>query len=85
MAKVENASHCDAEDPTGEGCTFPCGGGYSTRRHNIFVRYAFDALAAVLHDDAAARDRLNNLKRDKNLKEITGPGLFATNRIASSR
>ncbi|HEV8608390.1 MAG TPA: alpha/beta fold hydrolase [Tepidisphaeraceae bacterium] len=77
IAKVDGAGHCDAEDPTDKWCTFTCGGSYSDRRHNIFVRHTLDALEAVLRDDPAAAERLNNLKKDKNLKEIRGPGLPA--------
>ena len=75
MAKVDGAHHCDPEDPTDKWCTFTCGGSYSTSRHNIFVRHTLDALDAILKGDPAAADRLNNLKKDKNLKEIIGPGL----------
>jgi len=77
IAKIDDASHCDPEDPTDKWCTFTCGGGYSQRRHNIFVRYTLDALGAILKSDPAAAERLNNLKKDKNLKEIRGPGLGA--------
>jgi dienelactone hydrolase len=84
IAKVDGASHCDAEDPTDKWCTLTCGGGYSDRRHNIFVRHTLDALDAVLKGDPAATERLNNLQKDKNLKEITGPGIPArpANRVA---
>jgi len=88
LAKVDGAGHCDPENPTSNGCTILCGGGYSERRHNIFARYTLDALDAVLRDDAAAAQRLNNLKRDKNLKDISGPGLPAgrqRERVARSR
>jgi dienelactone hydrolase len=84
IAKVDGASHCDPEEPTDKWCTFTCGGGYSDRRHNIFVRYTLDALAAVLRNDAAAATHLNNLKRDKNLKDIRGPGLRAATALANS-
>ncbi len=75
IAKVDGAHHCDPEDPTDKWCTFTCGGSYSDRHHNIFLRHTLDALDAVLRDDPAAADRLNNLKKDKNLKEIRGPGI----------
>jgi dienelactone hydrolase len=77
IAKVDGAGHCDPENPTDKWCTITCGGGYSERRHNIFVRHTLDAL---LKGDPAATDRLNNLKKDKNLKEIRGPGLPAARR-----
>jgi dienelactone hydrolase len=77
IAKVDGAGHCDPENPTSKGCTIPCGGGYSERRHNIFARYTLDALDAVLRDDPAATARLSNLKKDKNLKEIRGSGFSA--------
>jgi len=77
IAKVDGAHHCDPEDPTDKWCTFTCGGSYSDGRHNVFLRHTFDALGAILRDDPAAADRLNNLKKDKNLKEIRGPGLPA--------
>ncbi len=77
IAKVDGASHCDPEDPTDNWCTITCGGGYSDRRHNIFVRHTLDALDAVLRNDPAASERLNNLKKDKNLKEIHGRGIPA--------
>jgi acetyl esterase/lipase len=77
IAKVDGAGHCDPEEPTDKWCTFTCGGGYSDRRHSIFVRHTLDALDAVLRNDPAATERLNNLKKDKNLKEIRGPGIPA--------
>jgi dienelactone hydrolase len=85
IAKIDGASHCDAEEPTDKWCTFTCGGGYSDRRHNIFVRHTLDALDAVMRNDAAAMERLNNLKKDKNLKEIRGPGLTTARPLSASR
>jgi len=61
--------------PSDKWCTFTCGGSYSDSRHNVFLRHTLDALDAVLRDDSAAAERLNNLKRDRNLKEIRGPGV----------
>src|SRR5881394_3834838 len=70
IAKVDGARHCDPEDPSDKWCTFTCGGNYSARNNNIFFRHTLDALDAVLRDDPGAANRLNNLSRDKNLKEI---------------
>jgi len=77
MAKVEGAHHCDPEDPSDKWCTFTCGGNYSARNNNVFFRHTLDALDAILRDDPAAANRLNNLSKDKSLKEIRGPGIPA--------